>query len=39
MTTLKTKYDFKEVEENRYQTWLDHGYFKSGNTKRHHFAL
>jgi len=39
MTTLKTKYDFKEVEENRYQTWLDHGYFKSGNTSKTPFCV
>lgn len=34
MTTLKPKYDFKEVEENRYQTWVDKGYFKSGVNKK-----
>ena len=36
MTNLKPKYDFKEVEENRYQTfWLkDKGYFKSGVNKK-----
>lgn len=39
MTTLKPKYDFKEVEENRYQTWLDHGYFKSGNTSKTPFCV
>ena len=39
MTTLKTKYDFKEVEENRYQTWLDQGYFKSGNLNKTPFCV
>jgi valyl-tRNA synthetase len=34
MTNLKPKYDFKEVEENRYQTWLEKGYFKSGVNKQ-----
>jgi valyl-tRNA synthetase len=34
MTNLKPKYDFKEVEENRYQTWLEKGYFKSGVNKK-----
>ena len=27
MTTLKPKYDFKEVEENRYDIWMEKGYF------------
>lgn len=30
MTTLDKKYDFKSVEENRYQTWLEKGYFEAG---------
>jgi valyl-tRNA synthetase len=34
MTNLKPKYDFKEVESGRYQTWLDKGYFKSGVNKK-----
>ncbi|CCV64478.1 Valyl-tRNA synthetase [Alteracholeplasma palmae J233] len=33
-TNLKTKYDFKEVEEKRYETWLEKGYFKSGIRKK-----
>ncbi len=33
MTNLKPKYDFKEVEENRYKIWLEKGYFKSGKDK------
>jgi valyl-tRNA synthetase len=39
MTTLKPKYDFKEVEENRYQTWLDQGYFKSGRIDKKAFCV
>ena len=39
MTTLKPKYDFKEVEDNRYQIWLDQGYFKSGNTDKKAFCV
>ncbi len=39
MTNLKTKYDFKEVEENRYQTWLKKGYFKSGNLEKNPFCI
>ncbi|MGE4320109.1 MAG: valine--tRNA ligase [Acholeplasmataceae bacterium] len=34
MTTLDKKYDFKSVEENRYQTWVDQGYFKAGDKKK-----
>jgi len=30
MTTLDKKYDFLSVEKNRYQTWVDKGYFKAG---------
>ena len=39
MTNLKTKYDFKEVEENRYDIWLNHGYFKSGDQKKKPFTI
>ncbi|PKK96624.1 MAG: valine--tRNA ligase [Tenericutes bacterium HGW-Tenericutes-3] len=39
MTNLKTKYDFKEVEENRYQTWLEKGYFKTGDLKKDPFCI
>jgi len=28
--TLQPKYDFKTVEEGRYDIWLKNGYFKSG---------
>jgi valyl-tRNA synthetase len=30
MSNLSTKYDFKSVEKDRYQTWVKKGYFKSG---------
>lgn len=39
MTKLKPKYDFKAVEENRYQTWLEKGYFKSGNINKEPFCI
>ncbi len=39
MTNLKPKYDYKSVEENRYQTWLEKGYFKSGNLNKDPFCI
>ena len=39
MTTLKPKYDFKEVEENRYDIWIKKGYFKSGKTDLKPFTV
>jgi len=39
MTNLKTKYDFKEVEEYRYETWLKKGYFKSGDLTKDPFCI
>ena len=39
MTNLKTKYDFKEVEEGRYQTWLDKKYFESGDINKIPFTV
>ncbi|MBN2300128.1 MAG: valine--tRNA ligase [Acholeplasmataceae bacterium] len=39
MNQLKPKYNFKEVEENRYQTWLEKGYFKSGNLNKEPFCI
>lgn len=29
-TTLETKYDFKKIEENRYQWWIEKEFFKAG---------
>nr|WP_240452998.1 valine--tRNA ligase [Acholeplasma equirhinis] len=31
---LSTKYDFKQVEEGRYQFWLDNEFFKAGKDQR-----
>lgn len=39
MTTLKPKYDFKEVEENRYDIWLKEGYFQSGHLEKVPFCV
>jgi len=39
MTTLDKKYDFKSVEENRYQTWIDKGYFKAGDKKKKPYTI
>ncbi|OHE27256.1 MAG: valine--tRNA ligase [Tenericutes bacterium GWA2_38_26] len=39
MTNLKTKYDFKEVEENRYEIWLKKEYFKSGDPEKKPFTI
>lgn len=39
MTNLKTKYDFKEVEEGRYQTWLNARYFESGDVTKIPFTV
>ncbi|HAX03311.1 MAG: valine--tRNA ligase [Tenericutes bacterium GWC2_34_14] len=39
MTNLKTKYDFLEVEEGRYQTWLEKKYFESGDIKKIPFTV
>ncbi len=34
MTTLDKKYDFKSVEQGRYETWVKNGYFKAGDKKK-----
>lgn len=39
MTNLKTKYDFKEVEEGRYETWLKKKYFDSGDIHKIPFTV
>ena len=39
MSTLKPKYDFIEVEENRYDLWLEKGYFKSGDKKKPPYTI
>jgi len=39
MTNLKTKYDFKEVEEGRYQTWLKEGFFNAGDLSKKPYCI
>ena len=39
MTNLKPKYDFKEVEEGRYEIWLKNNYFKTGDLKKIPFSI
>ncbi len=39
MATLKPKYDFKDVEKGRYQTWLEKGYFKSGDRSKTPYTI
>jgi len=39
MTNLKPKYDFKEVEEGRYEIWLKNNYFKTGDLKKKPFTI
>ncbi|MCF7931541.1 MAG: valine--tRNA ligase [Acholeplasmataceae bacterium] len=39
MSTLKPKYDFKDVEQGRYQTWLDLGVFKANSPEKPPFAV
>jgi len=39
MTNLKPKYDFKEVEEGRYEIWLKNNYFKTGDLKKNPFTI
>ncbi|MDO9628739.1 MAG: valine--tRNA ligase, partial [Acholeplasmataceae bacterium] len=39
MTNLKPKYDFKEVEEGRYETWLEKDYFKTGDLNKTPFCI
>lgn len=38
-TKLKPKYDFKEVESNRYDTWLKANYFATGDLKKNPFTI
>lgn len=37
MENFKPKYDFKEVEDKRYDKWVESGYFQAGKdqTKNH----
>ena len=36
---LEKKYNHNEVEKNKYQEWIDKGYFKSGNTSKKPFCV
>ena len=36
---LETKYNPKKVEEGKYQTWLDRGYFTSGDLSKKPFCI
>ena len=36
---LDKKYDHKEVEKGKYKTWMDKGYFKSGDTSKKAFTI
>ena len=37
--TLDKKYNHLEVEKDRYQTWLNKGYFKSGDTQKQPYTI
>ena len=39
MNELEKKYDHKLVEENKYDNWLKHGYFKSGDMSKKPFSI
>ena len=36
---LETKYDFKKVEEGKYDTWLARGYFTSGDMSKKPYCI
>ncbi|HHW69397.1 MAG TPA: valine--tRNA ligase [Tenericutes bacterium] len=36
---LNTKYNHLEIEKNKYENWLDSGYFKSGDLSKKSFAI
>ena len=38
-TNLKPKYDFKEVENGRYETWLKANYFSTGDLKKNPYTI
>lgn len=39
MSELAKKYDFKSVEDGRYEKWLNKGFFKSGNKSKEPFSI
>lgn len=36
---LSTKYDFKKVEQNKYQEWVKNGYFTAGDVSKKPYAM
>lgn len=36
---MAPKYDHLAVEENRYQSWVDKGYFTAGDTSKHPYCM
>ncbi len=36
---LEKRYDFKKIEENRYETWKSNGYFKCGDVTKPRFSI
>ena len=39
MSQLKPKYDFKEVEEGRYEKWVEKKYFESGDLSKEPYTI
>ena len=39
MKELKTKYDFNEVEQGKYDFWLKGGYFTAGDKSKEPFTI
>ena len=39
MKELKPKYDFKEVEANKYDFWLKGGFFEAGDLSKEPFTI
>lgn len=36
---LSTKFDFKKVEENKYERWVKEGYFTAGDSRKKPYAM
>lgn len=36
---LDKRYDFKAIENGRYETWVDSGYFKAGDKTKQKFSM
>ena len=39
MKELKPKYDFKEVENGKYEFWLKGGFFEAGDKEKEPFTI